>query len=106
MRHMSDILHSSGSSSADFTAEQDQAAGGRDARKVRLKDSSETLASVRLQQQTKKGNYVYAHLRYRAYGETRTRYIGRIKGSTRAEALATAWRIVHDKDLLNPSANR
>jgi DNA mismatch endonuclease, patch repair protein len=97
---VSEILHSDGSSSAEFAAEQDRAAGGRDARKVRLNDGNEALASVRMQMLKGKKS-VYAYLRYRAHGETKRHYIGKVVAPTRAEALTIAWRIVREKNLLD-----
>lgn len=97
---LSDIWHAPGRTAADFTAEQDAAAGGRKARKVRLRDGGEALASIRLQRVGRK-NKVYAYFRYRVGDRTRTHYVGEATTSTRRQALRKAWRVARTKGLLH-----
>lgn len=83
------------------SSEQDRAAGGRDARLVVLSRDVVARASVELKQFTDGGEY-YAYLRWSSDGATKTRYIGRVGGSTRAERLRRAWAVARTKDLLKP----
>ena len=70
-----EIWQAPGRSHWEFTAEQEAAAGGRQARKVKLADGRKVLASIRLQPLP---NQVYAYLRYRVGTRTRTRYVGKV----------------------------
>lgn len=79
--------------------EQDDAAGGRHQRQVRLADGGTATASIRLRPL---GLRVYAYLRYAHRGQTITRYVGDVTARTRVEALRRAWGRAHEKDLLRP----
>ena len=87
-----------GMSPADRSLEQDQAAGGHDARIVALADGRSALASVALRQY-RNTRRVYAYLRWSDLGTTRERYIGEVTARSRAENLAQAWRIVAERGM-------
>lgn len=84
--------------------EQDAAAGSRPARVLTRADGSETLAVVRVRQRNDlQSRRVYAELRWaRVKGDPSEHWIGRIDARSRQTALAEAWRIVHERDLLTP----
>jgi hypothetical protein len=82
-------------------AEQDQAAGGRKRREVRLTDEQTAIGSIELKQPSKPRGATYAYLRYSQGGRTVTLYVGKAAADTRAEALSLGWRLAHAKGLLD-----
>lgn len=84
--------------------EQDAAAGGRSARIVTRADGSTTLAVIRVRRRSDlQSRRAYAALRWaRAPGDPSEHWIGRVNSPTRRSALAEAWRIVRERDLLTP----
>ncbi len=74
--------------------EQDEAAGGRERRAVKLSENQAALASValRLLPRTRR---IYAYLRWSEAGKTKERYIGEVTCLSRQENLAQAWDRVH-----------
>lgn len=74
----------------EAVAEQDQAAGGREHRRVRLDDGTFATASVELK--SVGGRRVYSYLRYSVNGHTRCDYLGEAIGNTRLQRLKHAWR--------------
>jgi DNA mismatch endonuclease, patch repair protein len=95
--HASDL--SPRESRAAIAAEQDAAAGGRDARRVALVSGRTATASVALGGRRDDGTYA-ATLRFKHGGRTDRRSIGRVSGASRAEALREAWRLAKEKNLL------
>ena len=87
-----------GFSSAERTAEQDLAAGGRENRIIALGDHA-VLASVALRRK-RDGRRVYAYLRWSDHGRTAERYLGEVSQATRAANLAQAWRMAAAPDSL------
>ena len=77
---------------ADRAREQDEAAGGRDARLVTRPDGAVVVASVALRC-FPNSRRVYAYLRWSAPGHvTAERYVGDVSDCPdRATALCTAW---------------
>src|ERR1035438_4139040 len=95
-----------GLSPADRTAEQDNAAGGRGNRTIRLADGT-ALASVALRRKAD-GRRVYAYLRWWDHGGTVERYVGEVDQPSRGENLAHAWRLAAERRLADntvPAAN-
>jgi DNA mismatch endonuclease (patch repair protein) len=80
-------------------AEQDAAAGGREARRIRVADGRTATASILLHR--RQGRRIYAYLRYKHGGRTHRFYVGEATAPTRAEALCRAWKLVRDKGLLS-----
>ena len=78
--------------------EQDQAAGGRNLRAVRLPTGGTARGSVALRVQPH-SRRIYAYLRWSDAGRTSERYVGEVTQPTREANLASAWRIVHDRGL-------
>jgi len=89
-------------SHADHAAEQDFAAGGRKARKVRLPNGRSATASIALKK-LPKSRRVYAYMRYSLDRRTITRYVGEATEPTRLKALKRAWKLAHSKGLLDES---
>jgi DNA mismatch endonuclease (patch repair protein) len=83
----------------EITAEQDEAAGGRDKRMVHLPDGKRATASVQLQP-IREGIGYSAALRYKSGGKTTRLRIGRVGGEDRVMALREAWAKAHDRRLL------
>jgi DNA mismatch endonuclease (patch repair protein) len=81
------------------TAEQDQAAGGRDRRLVDLGDGRTARASVELKV-LPRTRRIRAYLRWSDKGRTRERYLGEVAEPTREQNLALAWRMAHEQGLL------
>lgn len=90
---------------AESRAEQDQAAGGRAMRYVRLSGGGSALASVELKR-GKNGRRIYANLRYTAQGKTVSTYVGEVDQGSRVANLKAAWQLVHDRGLLDELAPR
>lgn len=84
--------------------EQDAAAGGRPARIVTRADGSTTLGVIRVRRRTDiRSRRAYAALRWsRVPGDPQEHWIGRVDSPTRRSALAEAWRVVRERDLLTP----
>ena len=78
-------------------AEQDHAAGGRDQRLV-SGTTGKILASVYFRRTA--GRRVYAYLRWAEGGRTSERFICEVERLTRAENLAYAWNVAHERRLL------
>jgi DNA mismatch endonuclease (patch repair protein) len=87
-------------------AEQDQAAGGRERRRVQLGGGETALGSIELKQPWKPRGRIYAYLRYSHRGRTITKYVGNATATTREQALRLGWRIVHAKGLLDQRPGR
>lgn len=86
-------------SAADYAAEQDGAAGGRNRRQIRLPEGRLATASIRLKH-LPNSRKVYAYLRYSLAGKTITKYIGDATAPTRLEALRRAWKLARQKNLI------
>jgi DNA mismatch endonuclease (patch repair protein) len=78
-------------------AEQDHAAGGRDRRTV-YGASGPVLASVYFRRAA--GRRVYAYLRRAESGGTSEQFVCEVEHESRADNLAHAWNVVHDRRLL------
>lgn len=81
-----------GSTSSARAAEQDNAAGGRDARRVQLPGGRHAVASVALRA-PRSSRRIYAYLRWYERRRTRERYLGEVNEPTRAANLAAAWNL-------------
>lgn len=81
-------------------AEQDAAAGGREARLVRMADGGTATASILLHRP--QGRRIYAYLRYKHGGRNYRFYVGEATAPSRPEALRRAWRLVRERGLLQP----
>ena len=79
-------------------AQQDEAAGGRGKRAVRLANGKVATASIQLKR-FKKGLKVWAYLRYQDGPKTVTKYVGDATAPTRGEALRVAWTLARKKKL-------
>jgi DNA mismatch endonuclease (patch repair protein) len=90
-------------SRATRAAEQDHAAGGRDQRVI-SGASGLVLSSVYFRRVA--GRRVYAYLRWAEMGRTSEQFICEVEQQTRADNLAHAWNIVHDRRLLTSHASR
>jgi DNA mismatch endonuclease (patch repair protein) len=87
-----------GMTSADRAREQDQAAGGRDKRRIYVARNRVAVASVALRL-LPRSRRIYAYLRWSVDGKTRERYISEVSASARVDNLRTAWRTVHLRQL-------
>lgn len=79
--------------------EQDRAAGGREARRMKLQSGAKRYASVELKLGHKQ---IYAYLRYSNSGKTVNRYIGHVDQTVRFDNLKQAWAVVLERNLLTP----
>lgn len=88
-----------GLSNADRAREQDEAAGSRERRLVKLSEDRVALASValRLLPRTRR---IYAYLRWSDGGKTSERYICEVTHPSRRENLAAAWDQAHALGLI------
>lgn len=88
--------------------DQDVAAGSRKGRTLVRADGSEVLAVVRVRlRQDLQSRRGYATLRwFRVAGDPSEHWIGRVDARNRTKALAEAWRIVHERDLLSPKGRQ
>lgn len=88
--------------------EQDQAAGGREQRRVTRDDGSTTLGAVRVRQRANIGSrQVTATLRWTtSAGKKAEHWIGALGVMTRKAALSAAWRQVRDRSLLTPEGRQ
>jgi hypothetical protein len=82
--------------------EQDKAAGGAHARVLLLEDGTPARASIGLLT-SKTGRAIYAYLRFKAAGTNLKRYVGGVEGSSRAERLQCAWRLVRQYEVIERS---
>lgn len=82
-------------------AEQDEAAGGEQAREITMDDGHRARASIAFRRQPK-GRRVYAYLRWSVGGKTYERYVGEVDQDTRIANLAHAWRSALLAGLLDP----
>lgn len=82
----------------EVIAEQDDAAGGRDKRTVRIEGERTATASIELKDLG--GRRVYAYLRYSMAGRTVCTYVGEAEGSTRPDRLKRAWLLAHKRGLV------
>lgn len=90
-----------GRSLGEARQEQDEAAGGRAARRVeRLDGKGTALASVELKLMSD-SRRVYAYLRWHEEGATQARYLGEATADSRADALAKAWREARERGLIS-----
>jgi len=85
---------------ADRAKEQDDAAGGRDRRKV-LGTEPPALASVYFRRPS--GRRVYAYVRWSAGGRTVERYVCEAEHTTRMANLIQAWQVIQSSGLLEPN---
>lgn len=88
-----------GRSIAEASAEQDEAAGGRERRLVRLPDGTRSLASIELKRVSGRRR-IYGYLRYTHEGRTVARYVGQAPGDTRTERLRAAWSAARSRGLV------
>lgn len=79
--------------------EQDFAAGGQEYRKVKLPSGGEALASIEVHTFSK-GIQQWGYLRFKLEGKNYRFYVGKVSAATRAESLATGWRLVRSKRVL------
>jgi DNA mismatch endonuclease (patch repair protein) len=84
---------------AEIAAEQDAAAGGRDARRVSFPDGGTATASVALGGKRDNGTQL-ASLRFKHGGKTYRRAIGSVPSHSREVALREAWDAAKQKNLL------
>ena len=77
--------------------EQDRAAGGREARRMKLQSGAKRYASIELKLGHKQ---VYAYLRYSNGGKTVNQYVCHVDQSTRFDNLKQAWVVALERDLL------
>lgn len=89
-----------GLSRRERAQEQDHAAGGREAREIRLPNGRIGHASVALRV-FPTGRRIYAYLRWSTQGKTYECYAGEVDAATREENLCSAWRNVHATGLLD-----
>lgn len=92
-----------GLSRAARASEQDEAAGGRDRRRMELSGGGHAIASVYLRLPPK-NRRVYAYIRWSDAGRTVERYICQVHGDTRAENLASAWRAFGENNSDKPDS--
>src|SRR6266702_8610278 len=83
-------------------AEQDQAAGGAELRKVGWADPP-AMASVYFRRAA--GRRVYAYLRWAESGRTSEAFICEVEQPNRSLNLAYAWKTAHDRRLLDKPAH-
>jgi DNA mismatch endonuclease, patch repair protein len=79
------------------TAEQDQAAGGRELRRV-AGTSRPVLASVYFRRTA--GRRIYAYLRWSDGGRTAEQYVCEAVHEQRSDNLVEAWKVIHEQGLL------
>jgi len=78
--------------------EQDQAAGGREMRQIKLPDGSTATASISIWKPYK-GYQHFAYLRFKSGGKTTQLYVGNVTAETRKVSLARAWVLARAKGL-------
>jgi DNA mismatch endonuclease (patch repair protein) len=93
-----------GLSRAARAAEQDEAAGGRDRRKVALLRGGHAVASMYLRLPPK-SRRVYAYVRWSDHGKTVERYVCQVDGTSRAANLAAAWRVFAERGIAEPKGD-
>jgi DNA mismatch endonuclease (patch repair protein) len=87
-----------GRARSEVIAEQDDAAGGRDRRKLELADGRTATGSIELKDLG--GRRVYGYLRHSTGGHTVCTYVGEAPGSTRLDRLRCAWTLAHERGLV------
>src|SRR5690349_6564237 len=92
------VIHSPRGRAA-IRAEQDEAAGGPERRRVEVADGVTATASVSLYVHPR-GRRVYASLRYKTGGKTHSHYLGNVTADGRQEALRLAWGIARARGLV------
>jgi hypothetical protein len=80
-------------SKQSLALEQDQAAGGRDHRRMR---GSGALARVILKARNRR---LYAELRWQIDKKPHSQHLGEVSASSRAANLAAGWRLAHNLGL-------
>lgn len=85
------------------SAEQDRAAGGRDARLLAVGSAGVARASVELKRYKNTGAR-WAYLRWSFGGRTFNRYLGRVTGTDRFECLQEGWRLARTRGLVSTAA--
>jgi DNA mismatch endonuclease (patch repair protein) len=91
-----------GLSRAARAAEQDEAAGGRDRRRIALPGGGHALASVYLRLPTK-SRRIYAYIRWSDCGKTVERYVCQVDDTSRAANLVAAWRVFAERGIAETS---
>jgi hypothetical protein len=79
--------------------EQDQAAGGKECRELRLGDGTVVTASIAIRTFIKTPNQSYGYLQFKVLGKTVTKYVGRVTADTRAASLRIGWAMVRQRKL-------
>src|SRR5437763_5013573 len=90
---------------AGRSAEQDNAAGARANRLVKLSNGRTATASIRLQV-FPKGRRVYAYLSFKCEGRNVIEYVGEATAATREEALRKAWTAVAERGIRAKAAKK
>jgi len=88
---------------ADAKRDQDIAAGGREARSIKIANGKVARASIdlkRLGGRSELGNVYWAYLRYSFRSLTWTKYVGRVEDDTRMGRLRQAWALARKRGLL------
>jgi DNA mismatch endonuclease (patch repair protein) len=80
-------------------AEQNEAAGGGQAREFLVEGGRRVHASIAFRRRPKRRR-VYAYLRWSISGKTYERYVGEVDQDTRSANLVLAWRVARDEGLL------
>jgi DNA mismatch endonuclease (patch repair protein) len=88
---------------AQRSAEQDAAAGSRQARIVPTSGAPVGTASIALRM-PQPGRRIYAYLRWNAHGRTVERYVGEVAGESRLDYLKDGWKQAHAAHLLPDTA--
>lgn len=83
----------------DGPREQDEAAGGRGRRELRLVDGTVVTASVAARRYALSPNQCYGYLQFKVHGKTVTKYIGRVTSGSKAESLRLGWELLKSKKL-------
>jgi hypothetical protein len=82
-------------SKQSLALEQDQAAGGRNQRRMR---GSGALARVTLKARNRR---LYAELRWQINKKSHSQHLGEVTAPNRSANLAAGWKLAHDRGLTN-----
>lgn len=93
-----------GRTPAELAAEQDAAAGGRQARSVRLANGDTARGSVELKVLPRQRR-IRAYLRWYKDRKSHATYVGEVSEETREANLKAAWQLVRDRGLLDDGMN-
>lgn len=93
-----------GLSRAARASEQDEAAGGRDGRRIALANGGYAIASVYLRVPPK-SRRIYAYIRWSNNGKTVERYVCQVNGASRTRNLAAAWRAFAESEAAKPGGS-